>query len=160
MMIKSYEGKYKNQVIALILYIQNFDTNVDLSLEDQPDLNHIETVYLESGGGFWVAVDDTDNVVGTLGLIRKQNGCGVLKKFFVASACRGSGGVSAQLFGTLMEHAVKCGMRKIVLDSPAVCRRAHGFYLKMGFREIAAHELPVQYDYADRDSLFFLKELS
>lgn len=29
-----YESCYKNQVIALILYLQNYDNQVDLSLEE------------------------------------------------------------------------------------------------------------------------------
>ncbi len=29
-----YESRYKNQVIALILYLQNYDNQVDLSLEE------------------------------------------------------------------------------------------------------------------------------
>lgn len=37
MEIEVYEEKYKNQVIALILYLQNFDNKVDLSLEEQPE---------------------------------------------------------------------------------------------------------------------------
>lgn len=30
MEIKEYQNKYKNQVISLILYLQNFDNKVDL----------------------------------------------------------------------------------------------------------------------------------
>ena len=41
MQLKPYEDKYKNQVIALILYLQNYDNKVDLSLEEQPDMNAI-----------------------------------------------------------------------------------------------------------------------
>lgn len=159
MEIREYRENYKNQIIALILYIQNFDTNVSLSLEDQPDLNDIENCYLKNGGGFWVAVDDGGDVIGTLGLVRKDK-YGVLKKFFVASAYRGrEKGISAKLFERLLEHARKCGLEQIVLDSPAACHRAHGFYRKMGFGRVVREELPVQYDYADRDSYFFLKRL-
>lgn len=54
MTIKNDEEKYRNQVIALILYIQNFENRLDLSLEDQPDLNDINACYRKTGGGFWV----------------------------------------------------------------------------------------------------------
>ena len=53
MEIREYRENYKNQIIPLILYILNFDTNVSLSLEDQPDLNDIGNCYLKDGGGFW-----------------------------------------------------------------------------------------------------------
>lgn len=37
-MIQVYNDKYKQEVIDLILYIQNVEAKVNLSLEDQPDL--------------------------------------------------------------------------------------------------------------------------
>lgn len=160
MTIKNYEEKYRNQVIALILYIQNFENRLDLSLEDQPDLNDINACYRKNGGGFWIAVDDCDRVIGTLGLVNKNGICGILKKFFIEREFRGGEkGVSAELFEHLLEHARSCGMKQIVLDTPAVCLRAHGFYRKKGFRRIGKEQLPVQYDYPDRDSRLFLKEL-
>lgn len=156
-----YEEKYKNQVIALILYLQNFDNHVSLSLEEQPDMNDIRNYYLKDGGGFWVAVNDRGDVIGTLGLMRKSGSCGVMKKFFVAQDSRGrEQGVSDGLYARLIEHAQKCGITQIVLDSPSACRRAHEFYRKMGFKLIGKEQLPVQYDYPDRDSLLFLKQLN
>mgnify|MGYP000756230738 FL=1 len=158
--IKDYEEKYRNQVIALILYIQNIEGGVNLSLKDQPDLNDINACYRDSGGGFWIAVNDDDRVVGTLGLINKNGICGILKKFFIEREFRGGEkDVSAGLFERLLEHARRGGMKQIVLDTPAVCLRAHGFYRKKGFRRIGKEQLPVQYDYPDRDSWLFLKEL-
>ncbi len=68
---------------------------VNISLEDQPDLNDINACYRNSGGGFWIAVND-DRVVGTLGLINKNGICGILKKFFIKREFRGGEkGVSA-----------------------------------------------------------------
>ncbi|WP_039656479.1 GNAT family N-acetyltransferase [Clostridium tyrobutyricum] len=161
MIIKTYEDKYKNQVIALILYLQNFDNRVNLCLEEQPDMNDITTYYLKGGGGFWIAVNDQNDVVGTLGLMNKHNKYGVLKKFFVEPSYRGKEiGVSAQLFDKLMEHAKKCGMEQIVLDTPSACYRAHSFYNKMGFEQISKEQLPFQYDYPDRNSDIFIKTLN
>lgn len=67
---------------ALILYLQNYDNQADLSLEKQPDMNAIEDYYMETGGNFWLVVTDDDMVVGTIGLLVKEQ-VGVLKKFFV-----------------------------------------------------------------------------
>ena len=158
MIIQQYEDKYKNQVIALILYLQNFDNRVNLSLEEQPDMNHINEYYLQTNGGFWIAIDDNGDVVGTLGLLNKYP-YGVLKKFFVDARYRGrEGGVSGPLYAKLLEHAKKCHFKAIVLDTPAACKRAHGFYKKMGYKKITKDELPVQYDYPERDSdLLILK---
>lgn len=40
MEIKSYEKEYKNQVISLILFVQNYENKVDVSFEEQPDINN------------------------------------------------------------------------------------------------------------------------
>lgn len=160
MEIKVYESKYRNQVISLILYLQNYENKVDVSLEEQPDIQDIESSYLNAGGGFWIAVNEEDDVVGTLGLMNKHGVCGVLKKFFVMPEYRGKNfGISSALFERLMEHAKRCQLHQIVLDTPASCHRAHGFYRKMGFREILKDQLPVEYDYPDRNSLLFMLEL-
>lgn len=157
MKIIPYENKYKNQVIALILYLQNFDNKVDLSLEEQPDMNDIENYYLKKGGGFWLAVNDSDDVVGTLGLMKKEKHFGVLKKFFVNPAYRGKDiGLSANLYSHLIRHAEQNNIDCIVLDTPANCVRAHHFYLKKGFQQIEHDQLPIDYDFPDRDSYFFM----
>ena len=160
MEIKEYQDKYKNQVISLILYLQNFDNKVDLSLEEQPDMNDIMHYYIENNGGFWIATDDNDDVIGTLGLMNKYP-YGILKKFFVNPAFRGTKiGVSEQLYEKLLLHARKYGFKAILLDTPAACVRAHSFYYKKGFKKISKEELPVQYDYPERNSDLFMLKLN
>lgn len=160
MQIKCYEDKYKNQVIALILYLQNFDNRVDLSLEDQPDMNNIPAYYLDNGGGFWLAVNDMDDVIGTIGLLIEPPHYGVLKKFFVNPHYRGKEvGVSNDLYACLEEHAKRKDIQTIILDTPSACHRAHGFYRKKGFETISQKNLPFPYQYVDRDSILFRKRL-
>ncbi|HEL1556464.1 TPA: hypothetical protein TXJ05_000627 [Streptococcus suis] len=65
-------------MIALILYLRNYDNQVDLSLEEQPDMNAIEDYYMVTGGNFWLVVTDDDMVVGTIGLLVKDH-VGVLQ---------------------------------------------------------------------------------
>lgn len=160
MEIISYENKYKNQVIAFILYLQNFDNKVDLSLSEQPDMCDIERYYVKNGGGFWLAINSSDDVVGTLGLMKKEGHVGVLKKFFVNPAYRGKdAGVSARLYNCLITHAKQNGIDCIVLDTPAKCTRAHSFYIKNGYQQIAQSDLPIDYDFPNRDSYFFIKSI-
>ncbi|HEM3613276.1 TPA: GNAT family N-acetyltransferase [Streptococcus suis] len=151
-----YESRYKNQVIALILYLQNYDNQVDLSLEEQPDMNAIEDYYMVTGGNFWLVETDDGMVVGTIGLLVKEQ-VGVLKKFFVHQDFRGrEKGVSALLYQALLADCQAKGVMAIVLDTPSKCYAAHRFYEKQGFKQIEKEELPVRYDYLDRDSLFFM----
>ncbi|WP_407887625.1 GNAT family N-acetyltransferase [Levilactobacillus sp. N40-8-2] len=160
MKIISYTPKYRNQVIALILYLQNFDNKVNLSLEEQPDMANITDHYLKKQGGFWLAINDTDDVIGTIGLLPEDGHYGILKKFFVHQDYRGAtAGVSHQLFTTLLAAAKERQLQHILLDTPAACHRAHHFYRKNGFTEISRADVPLSYDYPDRESLFFVKDL-
>lgn len=54
--IVSYEGAYRDQVIALVLSIQNDEAGVGLTFDDQPDLLEIDVHYRVNGGGFWLAL--------------------------------------------------------------------------------------------------------
>ena len=60
-------------MIALILYLQNYGNQVDLSLKELPDMNDIEDYYMVTGGNFWLVVTDDDMVVGTIGLLVKDH---------------------------------------------------------------------------------------
>lgn len=158
MIITTYEDGYKEQVIKLILDIQNKETGINLSLQEQPDLNDIQAAYGERGGSFWVALDEKGNVAGTIGLMRKEDGCGILKKFFVRMDCR-SQKVGLQLYLALLDFAKKQGYKILLLDTPAVAEASHRFYEKNGFVWITKEELPVPYEFPDRNSYLYLKRL-
>ncbi len=87
MEIITYQEEYKQQIIDLILHIQNDEAGINLSLEEQPDLLDIPAYYERDGGAFWIAVED-HVVIGTLALMNKGNGNGVLKKGFVNKSFR------------------------------------------------------------------------
>jgi salicylate hydroxylase len=48
---------------------------------------------------------------------------------------------------------------QVLLDTPAVATRAQQFYRRAGFEQITREQLPVPYEYPDRDSLLFLLRL-
>ena len=160
MKVISYDNKYKNQVIDLVLYIQNVEYSVGLSIEDQPDLVDIKKSYFDDGGSFWIAIDDKDKVIGTLGLQKGEKNIGILKKFFVHKNHRGKEfGISMKLYEQLLKHAKMEKMNSIILDTPSIAIRAHSFYKKAGFKEITKKQLPISYEFADRDSLLFMLKL-
>ena len=82
MHIEPYTPKYKNEIISLILNIQNNESKINLSLKEQPDLLDISKCYQQKGGEFWLALSD-GKVIGTIGLMLKENNCAIMKKFFV-----------------------------------------------------------------------------
>lgn len=73
-LIMPYGTEYRTEVLSLILHIQNDEAKINLSLEEQPDLQCISESYRTPGGEFWIAIAD-GHVVGTIGLMMKNNGC-------------------------------------------------------------------------------------
>ncbi len=157
MKIETYNGKYDNEIISLILSIQNDEAKIGLSLQEQPDLLDIHRSYQQSGGEFWIALSN-GRVIGTIGLMLKEDHCAVMKKFFVEKAFR-SQKVGLSLYNELLKYAISKKVHHIILDTPAVARASHRFYEKAGFRKISTTELPVPYTYPDRDSIFYLLNL-
>lgn len=96
-----------------------------------------------------------------MGLINKNNKYGILKKFFIKSEYRGKEhGVSKTLCEKLLLCAKEHNLKAIILGTPSICTRAHNFYLKMGYQQITKKQLPIEYNYPDRDSLLFIKFLN
>lgn len=155
--IETYSGKYDDEIITLILSIQNEEAKIGLSLQEQPDLLDIHRSYQQPGGEFWVALSD-GRVIGTIGLMLKENHCAVMKKFFVEKAFR-SQKVGLSLYNELLKFAVRKDVHHILLDTPSVAHASHRFYEKAGFRKISTEELPVPYSYPDRDSILYLLDL-
>ncbi|MEK5143511.1 MULTISPECIES: GNAT family N-acetyltransferase [Paenibacillus] len=159
-MITVYDDSYKEEVIKLILHVQNVEYEVGISLKEQPDILDIHSNYINDGGNFWIALNDNGEVVGSIGLQKKNKEVAVLKKFFVYKDYRGKEfGTGKKLYEALLDFAKKQGFSKIILDTPSKATRSHGFYKKAGFKEIDKEDLPIKYNYPDRNSIIFLLEL-
>jgi RimJ/RimL family protein N-acetyltransferase len=154
--IRDYQGGRDQEVADLVLSIQNREAGLDLTIDDQPDLLRIVQEY--RGGGFWVAVDGNEAIVGSIGLL-VYGPIGVLKKFFVAKTYRGGGGPAIGLLNALLTRARMLELTDIVLDTPSVATRSHAFYERSGFRRAAAADLPPAYAYPDRDSILYRLQL-
>ena len=55
--IETYNGKYDDEIILLILDIQNNESKINLSLEEQPDLKDIRNCYQKDGGGLLLRME-------------------------------------------------------------------------------------------------------
>ena len=158
--IRLFEKTDTDAVSALVLGIQNDEFNLGLSICDQADLTDIDSYYLRSNGTFLVAENDRSDIVGTIGLLRLRADLGVMKKFFVAAPYRGkTHGTAQALYKTFLNFARSEGIHQIVLDTPSAATRSHGFYRSVGFVEIARNDLPLMYDFPERDTLFFKLDL-
>jgi len=157
MKIIKYSDEYKEEVIQLILHIQNDEAKINLTLQEQPDLMNINDYYMESGGSFWVAIED-NAVIGTIGIINATNNYGILKKFFIKSEYRNKK-IGLALFNELLMFAKKKNISHILLDTPSVAVKSHKFYEKAGFKRIEKEELPINYYYPDRNSYLYLLDI-
>ena len=154
--IRPFERRDAAAVIDLVLGIQNDEFHLGLSICDQRDLEDIEEYYLKGGGTFFVAEEPAGRIVGSIGLLRLRDDLGVMKKFFVAAGHRGrEHGVARALYDRFIAFAQREGIRQIVLDTPSAATRSHGFYRSVGFVQIERSELPMRYDFPERDTLFF-----
>lgn len=158
MEIICYKDQYKDEIISLILNIQNREAGIHLPLEEQPDLTDIKTAYIKDGGCFWLALNEQDEIVGTIAVMKKEGGFGILKKFFVRADYR-SQKVGFQLYLTLLDFCNQHNITSLLLDTPSVAKASHRFYEKNGFVKIQREDLPIPYDFPDRDSYLYFKQI-
>lgn len=157
MKIVTYQEKYRQQIIDLILHIQNNEAKINLSLEEQPDLSDIPAAYEKNGGQFWIAVDN-DIVIGTLALMNKGHGNGILKKGFVKKEYRKQG-ILTKLYDRLIDYAKENHYKQLMFDTPSVAANCHDFFEKRGYVRINKEEQPFEYEYPDRNSYLYLLRL-
>lgn len=157
MKIVLYSDEFREQVISLVLNIQNNEAKIDLPLNEQPDLKDINRYYMNGGGSFWVAVDNGE-VVGSIGLMMRENKCAILKKFFVKAKHRKQK-VGLRLYLQLLDFAKRKAVKHIILDTPQVAKVSHKFYERAGFCRIEKNQLPIDYIYPDRNSILYMLNL-
>jgi len=155
-----YQKQHEQQVIDLILGIQQKEFNVPITLNDQPDLLDVESVYCQGNGNFWVVLSG-EKVIGTIALIDYGNAKGALRKMFVHKDFRGKETGTAQLLlDGLTDWAVAKNFDEISLGTIERLIGAIKFYLKNGFVAVNKNELPKGFPLMKVDTLFFTKKLS
>ncbi|OTO65413.1 MULTISPECIES: GNAT family N-acetyltransferase [unclassified Enterococcus] len=154
-----FEEKYTQEIVDLIIPIQREEFNIQLTVEDQPDLLTIQEEYINMGGNFWVALFD-DKVIGTIALVRLENHCGAIKKMFVRKDFRGEKQIGRKLLDTLVNYCKEQGYERLYLGTVEVLKAAQKFYKKNGFELIDKTEMPKDYHLMDVDTVFFMRKLT
>jgi GNAT superfamily N-acetyltransferase len=130
------EEKDSKQVLALISDIIVNEFHFKLELEEgglDSDLIHIEEHYKKSGGCFWVAEEESSNiVVGTTGVRKLTQSICELKRMYVSKAFRRSG-IAQKMLDAAIEFARAAGYSRMVLDSSKSLTGARSLYLKNSF---------------------------
>ena len=155
MQISTYEPKYQASIIELILQIQREEFGLPITLDAQPDLLDIPTVYQKGNGNFWVALN-SGQVIGTIAVIDIGNHQLALRKMFVAVPYRGkTSGVGKQLLNALWNWATERKVCEIYLGTIEAFKAAHRFYEKHGFRRSDKFDLPAEFPIMKGDTLFY-----
>ena len=153
--VRAYQPKDAEPVVTLILPIQQDEFGVAITLEDQPDLQNIDNFYKKGTGNFFVALHD-DKVIGTIALLDIGNNQGAMRKFFVHPHFRGSDkGISSLLLSSLLAWCKKQELSDLYLGTTLQFVAAQKFYLKNGFNEILATELPPNFPIMAVDKKFY-----
>ncbi len=102
MIIKQFNPKYRDDMIFMILEAKNALGRVPKLNEDLLD---IQKNYFDKGDMFWIAVNDNDRVIGSVGYSSIENTSEVwLHRLFVKSSMKHKG-IGTQLLLTAEEHA-------------------------------------------------------
>lgn len=143
--IQTYSNIYQKQVENLVLGIQNDEFGLGLTAQDQPDLPNIEEFY--KNGRFWVALNENDQLMGTIGIEPLTDGQASLRKMFLDKSMRGNKdeNLAQRLFETLLQYAQEKGYQELWLDTPPPAKAAHRFYERNGFELMPSERTPSTY---------------
>ena len=135
MVIKPYEERYRDDLIFMVLQAKDALGRIPRLNED---LLHIHQSYFDQGDFFWIAVDEQDRVVGSVGYSRIPHTTeAFLHRLYVKASEKRKGIGSALL--TTAERAMQAAgltVSHVHLGSPPEqWFESYSFYPKHGYRE-------------------------
>lgn len=157
--IVPFRPEYQDAVETLVLHIQRDEFGFDVTRDQQPDLMDITGMFQRGSGNFWVALN-SDNVIGTIGIVDISNQQLALKKMFVAEQFRGKEfGVGQSLLNTVLDWCKQHAIAQVFLGSTDRMHAAHRFYEKNGFVELQMDQLPPLFPIVFVDRKFYRLDL-
>lgn len=163
--IVSFSPQHQDGVLELILGIQRGEFGLSITAQDQPDLLNIPGFYLDGQhgpGGFWLGLDASGAVAGSVALLNLGHAQGALRKMFVRADLRGAG-LAGALLDTLLAWCATSGpsgVAELFLGTTTRFLAAHRFYARQGFRRIDKTELPPRFPVMAVDTVFFARALA
>lgn len=157
--IQSFESKYQSEVIALIKRIQVDEFSIPIEDGQLNELHSISTSFQKDNGNYWVALFN-EKVIGTIAVIDIGHHAFELRDVFLDQEYRGKvTGFAKQLLDTVIAWSKEHAVNTIYLGTTLSFKRAHRFYEKHGFLEIAREEMPVYCKPMDCDEKFYQLDL-
>jgi N-acetylglutamate synthase-like GNAT family acetyltransferase len=97
------------------------------------DLNNLETNYFSKGGIFEVLVDETGEILGTVGLFPIDEKTIELRKMYFKPELRGKG-LGKLTLKRMISKAKELGFSEIYLETASVLKEAVSLYESFGFK--------------------------
>ena len=111
------------------------------------DLQDIEGNYLRRGGLFEVLEDCQGNLLGTVGLYPLDGDTCELRKMYFVPHIRGLG-LGKYILERTIDHAVRLGFKRVVLETSSKLEAANRLYTGFGFRRASRDHLASRADQA------------
>jgi len=137
MEIKLFEPKYRDDMIFMILESKSALGRIPHLNEDLLD---ITDNYISNGNMFWIAIDDNDRVIGSIGTNIVSTNEMWLKRLYVKSTLKRHG-IGKKLYKQAEEFAIQKGIDTIYTRFSTDYVEAQEFYPSMGFVETAPFEM-------------------
>lgn len=131
--IKEFEDGYNEKVNNFIISIFVEEYGFEECRKELEEQDNFE--YIKNGGKLWMALDEQDNIIGTIALVRHSNEDVELKKLYVKKDYRGKG-LSKELYSKVIETTEQQEFKRIFLGTYQKLETAINFYLKRGFKKI------------------------
>ncbi len=133
MKIVKFENKYRDDLIFMILEAKNALGRIPGLNEDLLD---IQKNYFDKGDMFWIAVDENDRVIGSVGFNTDDMNAATLHRLFVKYHLKHQG-IGTALLKTAEEYIKQIG-REIIYVNLGVGKEwfeSRNFYKKHGYVE-------------------------
>ena len=139
MRIIKYDKKYRDDLIFMVLEAKNALGRVPGLNEDLLD---IEGFYFKNGDMFWIALDDNDRVIGSVGCNLLPDGDAVLHRLYIKYNLKRQG-LGTKLLDTAENFARENGRKviKVHLGDKVTYFESRSFYPKHGYEFIDADHM-------------------
>ena len=135
MVIKLFEERYRDDLIFMVLSAKDALGRVPTI---NSDLLDIITSYLDRGDMFWIAVDENDRVIGSIGFSRIENSNkAFIHRLYVKPSMK-RGGIGTALLSTAENEMRRLGITvaRVHLGEPKEqWFESYSFYPKHGYVE-------------------------
>lgn len=125
--IRSYEESYNKAINDFIISIYVEEFGFEKHREEIE--KHNNEIYKKSDGELWIALNEKNEIVGTIALLKHSDDNVELKKFYVRKDYRGQG-VSKALYEKAMDMCKESGFKRIFLGTYERLETAIQFYIK------------------------------